>query len=330
MPLQDMTLPDSVAFSIFGKNIYWYGVLIAVGILLSVVLASIEAKRKRFYKDVVLDLCLWVIPLGVIGARLYYVLFELEDYLANPIEILYLWEGGLAIWGAVIFGLLGAFIFSRIKKIRFLALGDLIAPGLVLAQALGRWGNFFNQEAYGPAVKDVAMQWFPYAVKIEGVHYFNGEICECVAHAHMATFFYESLWCLIVFLIIWLLRKRMKHDGDMLLTYVMLYSFERMLVESLRGDSLWLIKPGVWEILPWGIRVSQALSAVLFIGVLIFFIVRHLKEKKLGRLIWPARLAVIGAEDEEHKAEAVDAAIDQLGDEEDTTSFVETDENIEN
>lgn len=282
-----MTNP-SPGFDLFNTGIYirWYGVLMALGILLAVFLATYQAKRKNMHEDTVLDLCLVIIPFGVVGARLYYVLFELERYLANPIEILYVWEGGLAIYGAVIGGLIGAVIFSLKRKIRFLKLADLVAPGLVLAQAIGRWGNFFNQEAYGPPVTDPDLLWFPYAVKIDGLHFFNGAVCNCEYSVHMATFFYESLWCFLIFLFLWfVMRKRAKHDGDLFLWYVMLYAFERMFLEGLRGDSLWLIKPGQGF---GGIRVSQLLSALLFAAVLIFFILRKLKEKKEGRLLWPS------------------------------------------
>ena len=133
-----MTNPDRVAFTLFGRDIYWYGVLMALGILVATLLASRESKRKKLPQDTILDLCLIVIPCGVVGARLYYVLFELERYLANPISILYIWEGGLAIYGAVIGGLLGAVIYAKKKKLRFLKLADCIAPGLVLAQEIGR------------------------------------------------------------------------------------------------------------------------------------------------------------------------------------------------
>ena len=158
---------DRVAFTIFGKDIYWYGVLMAVGIIVAVLLAYKETKRKGLKEDTIFDMCLIVIPMGVVGARLYYVLFELEHYLQDPIRILYIWEGGLAIYGAVIFGLLGALIYGRRKKIRFLTLADCIAPGLVLAQAIGRWGNFFNQEAFGLPITNPDLMWFPLAVKID-------------------------------------------------------------------------------------------------------------------------------------------------------------------
>ena len=127
-----MTNPDRVAFTLFGKDIYWYGILMAIGIVIAVVIAQLEEKRKKLPKDIIIDLCLVIIPAGVIGARLYYVLFQLQEYLADPIRILYIWEGGLAIYGAVIGGLIAVFVFARVRKVRFLALVDCIAPGLVL------------------------------------------------------------------------------------------------------------------------------------------------------------------------------------------------------
>lgn len=280
-------LPESsVAFKIeaLGISVQWYAVLMALGIIIAVVLGCVEVKRKGMHSDTMFDLVFWVVPLGLIGARVYYILFNLDYYLSDPITMLYIWKGGLAIYGAVIGGLLGAFIYSRRKNIRFLKITDLIAPGLVLAQAIGRWGNYFNQEAFGPAVENLDHAWFPLAVKIDVTHYItlaDGSEVLCTNPFHYATFFYESIWCLIVFLVLWfVLRKRAKHDGDMFLSYVMLYSFERMFIEGLRSDSLYFM----------GIRISQLLSAVLFFGILSFFIVRSIKEKKLGRLICPAPL----------------------------------------
>ncbi len=279
-----MTNPSRVAFTLFGRDVYWYGILMAVGILIAVWLTLKEGKRKRLTEDDILDMCLVIIPSGVVGARLYYVIFEWASYAANPIRILYIWEGGLAIYGAVIGGLLGMFIYSRIKKQRFLKLADCIAPGLVLAQAIGRWGNFFNQEAFGLPINNGALMWFPMAVRIDGLHYFNGEICS--NPYHMATFFYESMWCLIVFIILWSCRKKFKHDGDAILSYAALYGLERMFVERLRGDSLYLIQPG--EVFAEGVRVSELLSFVVVVCVVMFFIIRRAREKKLGTLIWPS------------------------------------------
>ena len=279
-----MNNPSRVAFTLFGRDVYWYGVLMALGILIGVWLTLREGKRKKLTEDDILDMCLVIIPSGVVGARLYYVIFEWASYASNPIRALYIWEGGLAIYGAVIGGLIGMFIYSRVKKIRFLKLADCIAPGLVLAQAIGRWGNFFNQEAFGLPINNGELMWFPFAVYIEGYHTFNGQPC---SHPyHMATFFYESVWCLIVFIILWSCRRKFKHDGDAILSYAALYGLERMFVERLRGDSLYIIKPG--GAIAAGIRVSEMLSFILVAAIAAFFLIRYFKEKKLGRLIWPA------------------------------------------
>ena len=279
-----MNNPSRVAFTLFGRDVYWYGVLMALGILIGVWLTLKEGKRKKLTEDDILDMCLVIIPSGVVGARLYYVIFEWASYASNPIRALYIWEGGLAIYGAVIGGLIGMFIYSRVKKIRFLKLADCIAPGLVLAQAIGRWGNFFNQEAFGLPINNGELMWFPFAVYIEGYHTFNGQPCS--NPYHMATFFYESVWCLIVFIILWSCRRKFKHDGDAILSYAALYGLERMFVERLRGDSLYIIKPG--GAIAAGIRVSEMLSFILVVAIAAFFLIRHFKEKKLGRLIWPA------------------------------------------
>ena len=279
-----MNNPSRVAFTLFGRDVYWYGVLMALGILIGVWLTLREGKRKKLTEDDILDMCLVIIPSGVVGARLYYVIFEWASYASNPIRALYIWEGGLAIYGAVIGGLIGMFIYSRVKKIRFLKLADCIAPGLVLAQAIGRWGNFFNQEAFGLPINNGELMWFPFAVYIEGYHTFNGQPCS--NPYHMATFFYESVWCLIVFIILWSCRRKFKHDGDAILSYAALYGLERMFVERLRGDSLYIIKPG--GAIAAGIRVSEMLSFILVAAIAAFFLIRYFKEKKLGRLIWPA------------------------------------------
>ncbi len=279
-----MNNPSRVAFTLFGRDVYWYGVLMALGILIGVWLTLKEGKRKKLTEDDILDMCLVIIPSGVVGARLYYVIFEWASYASNPIRALYIWEGGLAIYGAVIGGLIGMFIYSRVKKIRFLKLADCIAPGLVLAQAIGRWGNFFNQEAFGLPINNGELMWFPFAVYIEGYHTFNGQPCS--NPYHMATFFYESVWCLIVFIILWSCRRKFKHAGDAILSYAALYGLERMFVERLRGDSLYIIKPG--GAIAAGIRVSEMLSFILVVAIAAFFLIRYFKEKKLGRLIWPA------------------------------------------
>ena len=236
-------------------SITWYSVLIMSGILLAVLLGSLEVKRLGLPKDTMLDVVLVSVPFGIIGARLYYVLMKLDEYIADPVSILYVWNGGVAIYGAVIGGALSVYVYSRKKKIPFAMLLDLVAPGLVLAQAIGRWGNYFNREAFGPVIENTFWQFFPAGVLIsEG----GAEVW------HVATFFYESMWNFTVFLLLWLTRKRMKRRGDAFLWYMALYGCGRFLVEQLRTDSLYLL----------GMRASQMLSLLLCVGVAAVFLTR--------------------------------------------------------
>lgn len=245
---------NPVAFKLFGISVHWYGIIIASAIMIGVWLAMREAKRRGMEPDTIIDLCLWAVPLAVIGGRLFYVIFTWDMFKDNPVSMLYVWEGGLAIYGAVMGGAVAVYIFSRRRKLSFIGLLDILAPSLILGQAMGRWGNFFNQEAYGNLVTDPSMQWFPFAVYIQND-----------ASWHLATFFYESVWCFLVFGFLLWYQKRQKRTGNVILWYFLLYGIERAFVEGLRTDSLWLI-PGV-------VRVSQALSIglVLAAGALLVY-----------------------------------------------------------
>ena len=248
---------DPIAFEIFGKPIYWYGIIISLGVLIGIYLAMREAKRLELDPEIIIDFCLLAIPLAIIGARIYYVVFQWDAYKDNPIDAIKIWEGGLAIFGAVIGGVIAALIFTRWRKLDFWLLVDIVAPSLILGQALGRWGNFFNQEAYGYAITNPAWQWFPAAVFIEKNQQW-----------HMATFFYESLWNFIVFLFLIFYRKRKKRKGEVFLLYLILYSCGRIVIEGLRTDSLY-----------WGpFRVSQLLSGILIVLGTAMFFVRRKKE----------------------------------------------------
>ncbi|MEG2208876.1 MAG: prolipoprotein diacylglyceryl transferase [Clostridia bacterium] len=229
--------------TIFG-NVAWYSVLIVFGILLAIWLGTREEKRLGLPKDTMIDLALIVVPCGIVGARLYYVAMTWQVFAQNPISILYIWEGGVAIYGAVIGGALGAFVYGRRKKLSFWKLVDCVAPGLLLAQAIGRWGNYFNMEAYGPQITNAAFQFFPFGVLIP-----NGDGYVW----HMATFFYESLWNFCSFIALWLLRKRQKQSGNVFCWYLLLYGSGRFIIEQLREDSLYI----------GSMRVSQYLSLVL-------------------------------------------------------------------
>ena len=249
-----MTL-SGTGFTILGLSVRWYGLLIALGIGLGILLAMGREARFGLPRDTSVDLALAGVPAAILGARLYYVIFSWEAYADNPISALYVWEGGLAIYGGILGGLAGGWLYARAKGLRFLTLADLVAPSFALGQAVGRWGNFFNQEAYGIPVASEAMKRFPLAVFIQADGLW-----------HYATFFYESAWCLlIVAFLLWAEREGwFRRPGDTFFTYVLLYACERALVEGLRTDSLY-----------WGpVRVSQALSllaiaacaARLFIG----------------------------------------------------------------
>ena len=257
-----MTIPDRVAFSLFGFPIYWYGLLIAFGLVLGVLCGMLREKKLGFEKDTTLDFLLIALPLALICARAYYVAFSWEVYAAHPLSILNLRAGGLAIYGGVIGGVIAALIFSGRRKVSFAALADLSAPGLAIGQAVGRWGNFFNQEAYGVALTNPSLQFFPAAVYIEADGLW-----------HAATFFYESIWCFIIFAVLLIAEHRdfFKRRGDLFATYLFLYAAERIVVEGLRTDSLMLGR----------IRVSQLLSAALMLGVLIWILSRRVSARSL-------------------------------------------------
>ena len=199
------------------------------------------ARRFGLKEDDIYDVMIWLIPCSIIGARLYYVLFSWREYAANPIRALYIWEGGMAIYGGIIGGVLAGYLYARRKGLPFLRLADLAAPSIALGQAIGRWGNFVNQEAYGAVATQPWQQRFPISVFIRA----DGQW-------HFATFFYESAWCFIIVaaLLVAERRHRFRRDGEIFRSYVFLYALERALVEGLRTDSLYL----------GPFRVSQLLS----------------------------------------------------------------------
>lgn len=249
-------------FGIEGLNIAWYAIIVTSGIVAGILLGGFLAKKKGYTFEMLIDLMLLALPMAIVFARLYYVIFEWERYAGDFMKIIAIWEGGLAIYGGVIGALLAALIFSKWKKVPFGDILDIGAPGLILGQAIGRWGNFVNQEAFGNVITNPSMQWFPYGVYIERL----GEW-------HQATFFYESAWNLIVLAVLLWYWKRAKHKGNVFVMYLVMYGIGRFFIEGLRTDSLWLV-PGV-------IRVSQLLSAVLVIGGIIYLAVMYTKPAKI-------------------------------------------------
>ncbi|TJX13327.1 prolipoprotein diacylglyceryl transferase [Tissierella creatinini] len=237
---------DPVAFSILGLEVRWYGILIALAVVIGTMLALREAKRRGLNENTLIDFLLFAIPGAIIGARAYYVIFSWDYYKNNPGEILNIRGGGLAIHGAVIAGIIIALIFCRIKKLSFWTIGDIIAPSLILGQAIGRWGNYANQEAHGGPTN------LPWGIMIDGVK----------VHP---TFFYESIWNFVVLLFLMWYRKRAKVEGEVFLLYIILYSLARGLIEGLRTDSLM-----------WGsFRVAQIISLTsIIVGLLLLWNIR--------------------------------------------------------
>lgn len=240
--------------------------------------------------------------MAIIGARVYYVAFEWESYAGDFLSIIAIWKGGLAIFGGVIGAVIGAIIFCKWRKVKLGDVLDIGAAPLILGQAIGRWGNFVNQEAFGAAVTDVSKQWFPLSVYIDKVHsVFNPDTAVweiCTQPWHQATFFYESMWNLLVFVILMLLRKKTKSRGSVFALYLVLYGAGRAVIEGMRTDSLWLI-PGV-------VRVSQALSIALVILGAAYLIFRRIKP--LAPFAYSGRYSLTSSE--QHKKDKTTAASD--------------------
>jgi phosphatidylglycerol:prolipoprotein diacylglycerol transferase len=237
-----LPMPNPIAFSVFGLDVRWYGIFIATALLIGLFIGIKRAPKYGIDSDVILDFFLYMTPAVVIGARLYYVIFNLKYYLSNPSEIFAIWNGGLAIHGGIIAGVIVALILCHVKKIKFLTLVDVIIPGLPLGQAIGRWGNYFNQEAYGVQTD------LPWAITVNDAVY-------GLIKVH-PTFLYESLWDFMIFGFLFFYEDKLKKvDGELFFVYLGLYSIGRFFIEGLRTDSLMFL----------GLRVAQLLSLALAI-----------------------------------------------------------------
>ena len=244
---------DPVAFQIGPFAVRWYALCIVSGLILAVFLAMREAPHKKILSDDILDFILIAFPLSILGARLYYVIFKLDYYSQNLGEIFAIWNGGLAIYGGLITGAIVLYFFADRKLINTWDFLDIAAPSVLIAQSLGRWGNFFNQEAYGAAVEN--LDFLPSFIKNQ--MYIDGSY-------RQPTFLYESIWNVIGFALILILRRRLKgiRRGHITAFYLMWYGFGRLIIEGMRTDSLMFL----------GLRVSQLLSAVLIgLGIFIVF-----------------------------------------------------------
>lgn len=249
---------SKIAFSILGINIYWYAILIVSAIIFALIILKINNKKEEVKFEYILDLSIYLIPISFICARIYYVIFNLEYYINNPLEILNIKSGGLAIYGGILGGILTIFVYCKKKKINFISLLDQIAPVLALGQAIGRWGNLINIEAYGT----------------ESTSLFRMGIIENGLYKEVhPTFLYESIADFIIFIILIIIGKNRQKNGERTCIYLILYSFVRFFIEGIRIDSLMLNN----------IRISQIMSLTLFVISCCILYFNHKKTKKLEK-----------------------------------------------
>lgn len=265
------------SISVFGFEIAFYGIIIALGMLLAVTWILHEVKRTHQKEDDYLDLCIWTIIFSVIGARLYYVIFSWDLYRDDLLGIFRLREGGLAIYGGIIAGVIIGFVIAKKKKIPFLKMADTVIPGLLIGQIMGRWGNFFNREAFGGysdglfamqlpmseirSMSDVTEEMLSHIVLVQGEPFIS-------VHP---TFLYESLWNLALFALLLWYRKRKKKDGEVFFLYLLGYGLGRFWIEGLRTDQLLL-----WNT---QVAISQIVAVVLIVISVIWFLVTGVKKR---------------------------------------------------
>ena len=254
---------SNVAFTIGSYSVYWYGLIITAGLLLALLYAWRSAPRYNVNASKLFNCVLVGLVTGIIGARLYYVAFAWEDYASDPISILYIHEGGLAIYGGIIGALLGGFVMAKIQRLKFMPILDITMVGFLIGQGIGRWGNFMNQEAFG-APTDL-----PWRMLSENT-IVNGQVT-----AVHPCFLYESLWCLLGVAVLHFFGKyRQRYAGQIFYLYLVWYGFERMIVEGLRTDSLYLPV----QLFGMDIRVSQVLSAFIMVIGLIMLLINIKRE----------------------------------------------------
>lgn len=253
---------NPIAFKLGPISVAWYGLIIATGIVLAFIVVQREMVKRGMHPDFLTDLLIWAIPIAIISARIYYVVFSWDYYQDHPGEIIKIWNGGIAIHGALIGSFITTYVFTKMRGVSFWKTVDIAAPGLLIGQSIGRWGNFMNQEAHGGPVSEHFMNttiipdWIMNQMTIEGVTYHP-------------TFLYESLWNLVGLIIILLLRRVALKRGELFLFYLTWYSIGRYFIEGMRTDSLY---GGV-------LRAAQVVSIVTIIVALIFFIIRRYVQK---------------------------------------------------
>lgn len=312
--------PDPVAIHV-GHGIYWYGIILAVAMLSGLFLCMKQAKKYGFTEDNVMDMALWAVPCCIIGSRIYYVLFNLDLYrdasgALDWSSVIAIWDGGIAIYGTVIAGIIVAVVFACVKKLKLAALTDLAALGLLLGQIIGRWANFINREAFG------AETTLPWRMRLWATEYRAIEV--------HPTFFYESAWNLIgLLLILFVVSKARRFDGENTCFYFLWYGIGRFWIEGLRTDSLYLFD---WTLFGEPIRVSQALSLVLAIvgAVGLFYMIRVRKSTSDGLYVNQIRAAAEAAAASAEAAEAAEAdGTAEAAKTEETAETAETDKTAE-
>lgn len=258
----DLLAIDPTAFKLGPIEIRWYGILITTGIILAFIVVQKEMVKRGMHPDFLTDLLIWAVPIAIISARIYYVIFSWDSYKDNPADMIKIWEGGIAIHGALIGAFLTTYVYTKRKGISFWKVADIAAPGILIGQIIGRWGNFINQEAHGGPVSQSFLEntwipdWIMQQMTIKGVTYHP-------------TFLYESLWNVVGLIIILLLRKVRLKRGEMFFFYLTWYSIGRYFIEGMRTDSLY----------GGDLRAAQIVSILAIVFAVAMFIYRRFIKK---------------------------------------------------
>ncbi|HGL6903148.1 TPA: prolipoprotein diacylglyceryl transferase [Staphylococcus aureus] len=268
---------DPVAFNLGPLSVRWYGIIIAVGILLGYFVAQRALVKAGLHKDTLVDIIFYSALFGFIAARIYFVIFQWPYYAENPSEIIKIWHGGIAIHGGLIGGFIAGFIVCKVKNLNPFQIGDIVAPSIILAQGIGRWGNFMNHEAHGGSVSRAFLEQLHLPNFIIENMYINGQY-------YHPTFLYESIWDVAGFIILVNIRKHLKL-GETFFLYLTWYSIGRFFIEGLRTDSLMLTS---------NIRVAQLVSILLILISISLIVYRRIKYNpplysKVGALPWPTK-----------------------------------------
>lgn len=258
---------NPIAMQLGPFSIHWYGIIIGTGLLLGLYISTNEAVKRGLQKEVFSDLILWALPIALIFARIYYVIFNWSYYSQHPDEIIAIWRGGIAIHGALIGAIITTVVFAKKRNLSFWKLADIAAPSIILGQAIGRWGNFMNQEAHGGPVSREFLESLHLPDFIINQMYIKGSY-------YHPTFLYESLWNLIGFLVLLVLQRINLKRGEVFLTYVIWYSIGRFFIEGMRTDSLMLTD---------SLRMAQVLSIVLVVTCTILILYRRTRKDLTAR-----------------------------------------------